>query len=270
MNKSALKTALMLVGLGVSALASAYTVTGTLTADYYTDTNHDPDFEGHCCSDVFYNMVNPVLYNGLPTLNAAYSGNPANPVVHDVDANGNINWWGRGSDVSNNSHLSYDGAGYTTSLPVSLNDIYSPHASGSNDSSAFQTAVYSGWFRTTGPADLTFSLRGDDDVFVFLDGHLVQQVGGVHPLPSFANLVSDTVGSGWHELEIFYADRHTVDASLDFSINASVANLQLTSSVPEPETWALLGLGMTGVGWLARRTGKKHGKDAGDTALRVA
>lgn len=269
MYKNAAKIALLLAGLGVSAIAGAYTVTGTLMADYYSDTNHDPDFEGHCCSDVFYNMVNPTLYNGLPTLNTAYSSNPSNPVVHDIDANRNINWWGRGSDVSNNSHLSYDGSGYTTMLPVALNDIYAPHASGSNDSSAFQTAVYTGWFKTTGTTALTFSLRADDDAFVFLDGHLVQQVGGVHPLPSFADLATDTVGHGWHELEIFYADRHTVDASLDFSINASIPSVQLLSAVPEPETWALLGLGMIGMGWLSQRS-KKRADSSDEPVLLVS
>jgi fibro-slime domain-containing protein len=57
----------------------------------------------------------------------------------------------------------------------------------------------------------TFSFNGDDDLFVFIDGNLVIDLGGVH-LPESASVDLGTLGlteGDDYAFDLFYAERHT-------------------------------------------------------------
>ena len=61
----------------------------------------------------------------------------------------------------------------------------------------------------------TFTFRGDDDVFLFINGHLAIDLGGVHPaeaatvdLDARASELGITRGSSY-QMDIFQAERHT-------------------------------------------------------------
>lgn len=81
-----------------------------------------------------------------------------------------------------------------------------------------------------------FHFTGDDDVFVFINGELVIDLGGVHVAES-ASVDLDTLGLTpglQYDFDFFYAERHTTLSDLIFETNIPI---------PEPATLSVVGLG---------------------------
>lgn len=69
----------------------------------------------------------------------------------------------------------------------------------------------------------TFSFTGDDDLWVFIDGRLAIDLGGLHP-PVQGSVGLDTLGltkGQEYDLELFNAERHT--AGSDFRADTDIA-----------------------------------------------
>lgn len=102
----------------------------------------------------------------------------------------------------------------------------------------------------------TFSFTGDDDVWVFINGILAIDLGGVHgplteniSLDANAAMLDITVGNTY-SLHIFHAERHTVGSNFNFTTSIV---LEDAPQVPEPGALALFGLGLACLGALRRR-----------------
>jgi hypothetical protein len=220
----------------VQSPARASVVTGTVT--YFAvpeHGNHDFGNPIFCspCGQHYSNEVTGTLGpNGLPVLDPSYIG----PHITDLRNHNQLDWWDPRERIG------------TGTFSTDLSGHYDQHLfafGANNDGRFFETAIYN---TTNLAANTTYTITysGDDDVFLALNGKVISQDGGVHAIGQF-DTVSFSTGAADHQLEIFFADRYNVQSELEFNISA----------VPEPSTWAMMVLGLTGVGFMAYRRKRK-------------
>lgn len=82
--------------------------------------------------------------------------------------------------------------------------------------------------------ELTFNFTGDDDVWVYINGILVIDIGGIHGAESqsitikpngevYNNTLKETMTtlpkSGWYSFDFFFMERHTTQSNLNITTN---------------------------------------------------
>ncbi len=235
-TKNVLATAAILSLAAMAAgAAHAQALTATLSATYYeVAAGSDLDY-GHF-STPNLTLGSTLGPNGLPVATTPYG-------VNDVDpATGEIEWWSPALD----SNVVYTGRG-TITLPYD-SDMYAPNSTGGDDTFDFETAVFKGVFDLASSGTVSFTLGSDDDSFLYVDGVLIGQNPGVHSVSS-VEFTSGTLQAGPHTLEVFYADRDVTGAHLSLSSDSNIG----ISGAPEPATWAMLIVGLAGLGAAVRR-----------------
>jgi fibro-slime domain-containing protein len=233
--------AALVVAVGLTVLPVATASADQLSVTYFTVTTPDPDFNTTPSSSfgTFNNEVQPTLANGLPVYNAAYGG----PTLHDV-VNGNLTWW----SPTLNPHVVQTSTS-VVNVPFANDNFFAPNGTGPNNANGqFQTALFSGVLTVPTAEHVTFNFGADDDAFIVIDNNVVAQLGGVHGF-TLGPVTTASLTQGNHSIEIFYADREVTQAQLEFSIVTD----GVTTSVPEPSTWAMMILGFFGVGFMAYR-----------------
>lgn len=227
----------------------------TMSATYYTIAERDQDMN-HLASGAFNNEVQSSLgADGLPILNTATYGCTtgcftATPLPADLTASGEITWWSPSLNDGGSggaSDVTETGTG-TVTLPYDNTSFFPPNGTGSNDSSGFQAAVFQTTLDVPTEETISFNVGADDVAFVYLDGSIVCDLGGVHG-DTAGTCTSATLSAGDHSLELFYADLHTVAAALTFSVTTSGIT---GSPTPEPGTMLLMGAALVCFGSIRR------------------
>jgi len=85
----------------------------------------------------------------------------------------------------------------------------------------------------------TFKFQGDDDVWVFINGKLAVDLGGLHPamlgtvsLDTSATMLGIQKGSVY-DLDLFHAERHTDKSTFRIDTNLSFVNCGTVEMIPK-------------------------------------
>ena len=208
----------------------------TMNITYYTIAETDKD-ANRLTSGLSSNYVLTALgTNGLPVFNpsATVNGVPVSQPPDDLLGDNEITWW---SPALNNggtggiSDVVQTSTGVVT-LPFANNRFYPPNGTGPNDSNGFQAAVLSANLNLPGTQTISFTISSDDMAFLYLDGQIACDDGGVHAATSVP-CTSPTLLAGSHTLQLFFVDLNKTDAVLDFTVTTSgVCTAPITQTTP--------------------------------------
>jgi len=237
-----------LLALGGTAMAGP----SSLTAEWYTIAFGNPD-TGQTINGQTFGLVNAALGpNGAPVRSAFSAGfAPGNSNnITNVDAlTDEILWWKpQPGLVSTNAN--YPG---NVAIPFSAPANLFPGGigvGGNGDPVGYLAAHLFGNFDAPSGGSITLTLGADDDAWIFVNGQLVVDNGGVKGLAAVPTVVSGLL-SGINRIDVFFADRQVSQSGLEFSANVDFTPV----AVPAPAALGVFLVGLFALAAARRRQG---------------
>jgi len=176
-------------------------ITPTLQGTYYAVSTTDPDFT---CSSTTQSQTKGLLNtqlssNGIPVA-------VTNAPIFDLNTNREVLWW----DTAN-PNVTVDVSAASSTLPIAIQNFFPTGQS--TDTVKMRTAHWKGTLAAT-TNSFTFTVSSDDDSWVFLDGQLVIDSGGVKGGAVVPLTQKVPVAVGNHSIDVFYADRCVAQATM--------------------------------------------------------
>ncbi|WP_294534975.1 PEPxxWA-CTERM sorting domain-containing protein [uncultured Rhodoblastus sp.] len=238
---STVALAALIAGGALVAATTAYA--SSVTVIYSTITTANPDAGGAITGLVTGLVKSTLGPDGLPV--EAVAGTFSN-----VNGAGELLWWTPdGVNVTAGVSYAYPNP---AALPFDIQKNFFPNGTGGSNAGGYTSAILSGTFNTPAGGSVIFKLGSDDDAWIFLNGNLVVDNGGIHALVTAPTTVAG-LAPGLNTVKVFFADRHVVQSGLYFD-----ANVTVNPSVPEPSTWAMMLLGFAGLGFAGYRGGNRR------------
>lgn len=241
---------LLVAGVILCAGAPPAAAFGSLQGTYYILPSGHPDTEkaidGGTVTDLVANFLGP---NGLPVATAKAingTGFVSGPFTN-LNANNEILWWVAGQSGIVLEKVQND--------PIPINEPTGFFPDGQQSNPPYRAVHWQGFFYAPDNGTADFSLKADDDAWLFVNGNLALDNGGVKPIGASAvvsNLTGLTAGN-LYTLDLFFADRRTVQSGIEFTSSVKLY------PIPEPAFFQMGALvAMSGLGLLRlRRSGNR-------------
>jgi fibro-slime domain-containing protein len=188
----------------------------------------------------------------LPVKNTL-GGAPASLIPYsDLSGSGQVLWW----STSGSPGKILEKTVLNDPIP-SVGSNFFPDGQ-TDDAHGFRAVHWTGKFIAPLSGQATFSLRADDDAFLFVQGPgisnpLILDDGGIKGIA--AALQSQTLTGlspgAFYDVDLFVADRHVVQSAILFTSDVEL------NATPEPTTLLLFGTTLAGLGAAARKFRKK-------------